>query len=114
MRVPRNLSALAANDARNERESAGTIYDQWAAEAEDAEDLRRALDKFDTRPMAYPACSNGPCRQGRGICPSPDACRLPEGRYDAEGRSLLRTFFLALAIVVVLLGAAVMFGGPRS
>jgi hypothetical protein len=34
---------------------------------------------------SYPACRNGPCRQSRGgLCPSPDACRLPEPRSFLE------------------------------
>lgn len=26
----------------------------------------------------YPACQGGPCKQGRGICPTPIECQVPE------------------------------------
>lgn len=32
---------------------------------------------------SYSACRSGPCKQGRRICPSPEACQLPEKKYSA-------------------------------
>jgi hypothetical protein len=33
----------------------------------------------DSEPMVYRACNDGPCDHGRKPCPSPQACRLPDG-----------------------------------
>lgn len=50
-----------------------------------------------------PGC-NGPCQQGRGLCPTPEACELPsndESAWRLLGKAFLAVV-LAAAIVVCL------------
>jgi hypothetical protein len=44
------------------------------------------------------ACSSDACCQGKKSCPTPDACVLPESRYDSEGGALLRWLGVALVL----------------
>lgn len=65
-------------------------------------------DTFSTKPsnvrISFAACAHGPCDQGRKLCPSPDACRLPESRFDREGAGLFKWGAIALALVVAAVG----------
>ena len=52
---------------------------------------------LNTSPIVFPACNDGPCRQGRGICPSPEACMVPEAEPSRTPTILdtLRALFRA-------------------
>ena len=41
-------------------------------------------------PIRYTACANGPCAQGRKLCPTPQACQLGEGDDADPPRTPMR------------------------
>ena len=54
------------------------------------------------RPFTLPACS-GNCDQGRKLCVTPDACRLPEDCEPGEGSGVfVWPAVMALALFAVL------------
>lgn len=56
--------------------------------------------------LYYKACNGGPCNQGRGICPSPEACRLPEdGTRVGIGLGLCAVCAVAVCAVIVMVFA---------
>lgn len=55
---------------------------------------------------ALRACRSDACNSGRGKCPTPDACRLPEGECRALRRRAWRLFFGAF--VASAIGCAVL------
>ena len=42
---------------------------------------------------AYPLCSSGPCEHGTKLCPSPDACRLPDESHITFWQMVRSIFF---------------------
>ena len=58
-------------------------------------------DLRNEREANFAACQSGPCRQGRALCPSPDACRLP----DDHGASAALLWLCIVLAVVVTVGA---------
>lgn len=57
----------------------------------------------------FPACS-GPCNQGRRICITPEACRIPEHALPSARVTALA---LALAFFIVAVCALVVWGAER-
>lgn len=53
----------------------------------------------------YAACNSGPCRQGTALCPSPQACRVPE--RDVTG---VRPGFIVALVIAVVLDALLYWG----
>ena len=68
----------------------------------------------DTQPVQYavrfPHCNGGPCDGGRKICPCPTECQtaIEDLPIQPSGRMAL-----VLAVIVVALIAAIVFGGAR-
>ena len=106
--VRRNLTTSAANEMYKSERHFGldnTPVDE-AFEQYQADHWKRSIDAAITRPMSYPACADGPCKQGRKVCPSPEACQLPE-RDVGPSRG---GWGLVLAVLLVALILAVVFG----
>lgn len=52
----------------------------------------------------YRACIGGPCEQGHKLCPSPEACRLPEPPDVSAGIAVgAVALVIGLALVAALL-----------
>lgn len=51
--------------------------------------------------VAHPACSGGPCRQGRDPCPCPEACEQPSAERDATERAVFWWVYIVLLVAVV-------------
>lgn len=88
---------------RNEREAVARIVRMhevreagWAAE--------RAAGM-----VTWMACANGPCKQGRKICPTPEACQLAE--QDGPAPRVL--FWLGIACLVVIAAVAIVMALKR-
>jgi hypothetical protein len=58
-------------------------------------------------PIRYAACANGPCAQGRKLCPTPQACQLGEGDADPPRTPMRRGDALRLALLVLASWAAI-------
>ena len=93
------------------------LLDQVAESTEERDAVRRILSEplaeheLDTLghyasaavyPIRYTACANGPCAQGRKLCPTPQACQLGEGDADPPRTPMRR----GDALRVILLGLA--------
>lgn len=93
------------------------LLDQVADSTEERDAVRRILSEplaeheLDTLgrytgaavyPIRYSACANGPCAQGRKLCPTPQACQLGEGDADPPRTPMRR----GDALRVILLGLA--------
>lgn len=61
----------------------------------------RAVERED-----YQACKSGPCRQGRRICPFPEACQLPEPKYSGLRDAVW------IVVIVTLMALAAAFVPP--
>lgn len=55
----------------------------------------------DTQPSVHwAACNDGPCQQGRRLCPTPMACQRPQDEDVVGARIGFALFVLSAAIVV--------------
>jgi hypothetical protein len=93
--IRRNLSEAAANDAQAAH---------WMQRSAEAEAMEGAF---------YPACKGGPCKQGRRICPTPEACRIPEAEIADRSWRWAHRIVFAIAVACALLAIAGMFAGPK-
>lgn len=59
--------------------------------------------------VTWMACANGPCKQGRKICPTPEACQLAE--QDGPAPRVL--FWLGIACLVVIAAVAIVMALKR-
>lgn len=68
----------ARHDATPQRDAVRRIINaEPLAERElDTLERHRRAERY---PIRYAACSDGPCDQGRKLCPSPEACRGGRG-----------------------------------
>ena len=98
------------------------LLDQVADSTEERDAVRRILSEplaeheLDTLgryasaavyPIRYSACANGPCAQGRKLCPTPQACQLGEGDADPPRTPMRRGDALRLALLVLASWAAI-------
>lgn len=77
---------------------------------------RRAF--LHTSPMvAYPACMDGPCKQGRALCPSPEACGLAwldeSDKPVSRGRNWVVMILASAGIWALLIALARHFWGGQ-
>lgn len=79
-------------NARTDWQAHDDLLDRVAASTEERDEVRRILGadplaehELDTHirhvraaayPIRYRACANGPCAQGRKLCPTPQACQV--------------------------------------
>lgn len=108
-------------DSEAERLEVRRILSELAAQDDDATLL--AEHELDTHirhvraavyPIRHRACANGPCAQGRKLCPTPQACQV-SAEPDAprpplkrgDGPRVLAMLGLAVAIVLGIAAAGV-------
>lgn len=103
-----NASPMTINRTRCTNPSSAPrvdLLDQVADSTEERDAVRRILSEplaeheLDTLgryagaavyPIRYSACANGPCAQGRKLCPTPQACQLGEGDGADPPRAPMR------------------------
>jgi len=51
--------------------------------------------------VAHPACSGGPCRQGRDPCPCPEACEQPSAEREATERAVFWWVYIVLVVAIL-------------
>jgi hypothetical protein len=107
--------------ARTERHARLDLLDQVDDSTKERDEVRRILGaplaehELDTHechkraavyPIRYRACANGPCAQGRKLCPTPQACQV-SAEPDPPRPPLRRGDGLIAAALVVASWAAV-------